>query len=233
MYKSQSQPMKVCITNAGSPVCYHLIDTIASGDIFGKDLEIIINLLGHEADLEALKGVQMEAMDLSRNPLRGITVSSNTAEALSDCEAVIMLDYLTREDEEPEDAWLKRNVDMFVERIKVIDVVCKRHVKVVIAGSGPINTSLYMMHEHINNIDKRNIIAMPKLIENQAKAVLARKVKVKTSDVVDVIVWGDNEKYFCDVNQARVHNHDGPIWGPPSYSRLASILVSLDLCVLS
>ena len=218
--------MKICISNAGSPVCYHLLNSIASGEIFGSDCELTINLLGTNDDIDSLNGVAMEAMDLSRNPLRGVNVSANMEEALKDCEAVIVLDQLSREDEEAEDEWLRRNVDMYVERIKVIDVCCKQNVKVLLAGGGPVNTCLYEMQQHIQNIDKKNVIAMPSLVENQAKAILARKVKVKTSDVVDVVVWGDNENYFCDTNHARVHNHDGPIWGPPSYSRLANILVS-------
>lgn len=222
--------MKVCVTNANSPVCYHLLDSIASGEIFGKESELIINLLGKEDEIDSLRGIQMEAIDLSRNPLRGITVSSDAEKALEDCEVVVMLDQLSREEDEPEDVWLKRNADLFVDRIKAVDRLCKKNVKVLLAGQGPINTSLYMVQEAVQNIDKCNVIAMPRLIENQAKAVLARKVKVKTSDVVDVVIWGDNESYFCDVKQARVHNHDGPIWGPPSYSRLATILVRLWTC---
>lgn len=217
--------MKICITNAGSPVCYHLLNTIATGEIFGEEQELAINLLGKEDELESLAGIEMEVVDLARNLVRGITVSSQADIALNGCEAVIVLDQLTREEEESEESWLNRNANMLIDRIKVVDVICKQNVKVLVAGNGPINNSLYMIQEHITNIDRHNVIAMPRLIENQAKAIIAGKVNVKTSDVVDVVIWGDNEKYFCDINQARVHNHDGPIWGPPSYSRLANILV--------
>ena len=225
-FKSQSNPMKICVTNAASPVCYHLINDIAAGEIFGENQELTINLLGEDHDNQMLSGMQMEVVDLATNPTRGVVVSSNAREALKDCEAVIMLDQLVRDEEEPEYAWLRRNADMFINRIRVIDEVCKPTVKVLIGGNGPINTSFFMMLKEVKNIDKKNIITMPRLVENQAKAILASKVKVKTSDVVDVIAWGDNEKYFCDINHARVHNHDGPIWGPPSYSRLATIQVS-------
>ncbi|XP_067934402.1 putative malate dehydrogenase 1B [Watersipora subatra] len=224
-YDSLSKPMNICITNAGSPISYHMLNAIASGEVFGSDTELTVNLLGSEEDIDSLKGVSMEAMDLARNLLRRFNVFSNPEEALRDCEAVIVLDQLIRQEEEAEDSWLKRNAEMFVQRIKDIDRVCKPTAKVLLAGGGPTNTSLYLMLECVKNIDKRNIVIMPSLIENQAKAILARKLKVKTSDVVDVIIWGDNEKYFCDTTQARVHNHDGPIWGPPSYSRLANILI--------
>lgn len=219
--------MKVCISNAGSPVSYHLLNSIASGEIFGTEQELVVNLLGNDDELAQLNGMQMEVMDLAHNVLRGVTVTSDPKEAFAACEAVIMLNQLMREDGEPEDIWLKRNIDNFVNCIAVMDELCKPTVKVLIAGIGPINTSLYVVLQHIKNIDKKNIITMPRLIENQAKAIIAQKVHVKTSDVVDVITWGDNQHYFCDLDKARVHNHDGPIWGPPSYSRLANILVSL------
>lgn len=231
-FKSLSNPMKICITNAASPVCYHLMKHIAEGEIFGETQELTINLLGENNELEMLGGLQMEVVDLAANPTRGVNVSCNATEALKDCEAVIMLDQLTRQEEETEESWLRRNADLFIARIRVIDQVCKPTVKILIAGNGPINTSLFMILKEMKNIDKKNIITMPRLLENQAKALLAQKVKVKTSDIVDVIVWGDNEKYFCDINQARVHNHDGPIWGPPSYSRLANILVNIPIFIL-
>lgn len=218
--------MKICVTNAASPVCYHLMTSIAAGEIFGESQELTINLLGDECDSQLLSGMQMEIIDLATNPTRGVVVSHDPNEALKDCEAVIMLDQLVREEGEEDEVWMKRNADAFISRIKVIDEVCKPTVKVLVAGNGPINSSLFMMLKEIKNIEKKNIITMPTLVENQAKAILAKKVKVKTSDVVDVITWGDNEKYFCDIDHARVHNHDGPIWGPPSYSRLATILVN-------
>lgn len=228
-FKGQCHPMKVCVSNAGSPVSYQLLSTLASGEIFGKDQDLTINLLGNETQQQLLQGTAMEMTDLAWNTLRSVTVTTDDEEALRDCEAVVLLDQLDRIADEEESVWLRRNADMFVSRMKVIDKVCKQNVKILIAGNGPINTSLYMIHleAELKNVTVKNIIAMPRLIENQSKAVLAHKVKVKTSDVVDVIVWGDNEKYFCDTNLARVHNHDGPIWGPPSYSRLTNILVRL------
>lgn len=225
-FKSQSNPMKICITNAASPVTYHLMNAIASGEVFGIENELIINFLGSSDELESLEGLKMEAIDLACNQLRGVNVTADDNEALQDCEAVIMLDQLIRQDEESDEDWLKRNCDMFVSRTRVIDSCCKKNVRVLVASRGPVNTALYMMHQEVKNIDKKNIITMPRLVENQAKALLAQKVKVKTSDMVDVIIWGDHEHYFCDVSQTRVHNHDGPIWGPSFYSRLATLLVS-------
>lgn len=202
-----------------------MLNTISSGEVFGNDIELEINLICNEDDL-SISGVKMEIEDLAYTLVRGINSTTDQAVGLKDCEAVIILDQLTRDEEETEESWLKRNCDMLSSRIKAIDYCCKPTVKVLIAGQGPVNTGLSAALKDIKNIDKKNIITMPRLIENQAKALLAKKVKVNTSDVVDVIVWGDNEKYHCDISQAKVHNHDGPIWGPPSYSRLATLLVS-------
>lgn len=225
-YKNLSNPMKICISNASSPVCYHLINSIASGEIFGYETELTINLLDFADQLCYLEGTRMEAVDLARNLLRNVCVTADCKAALSDCEAVIILDQLVREGEEEEESWVIRNCEMLSERLKQIDDHCKPDVKVLIAGHGPMNTALYKVQREVTKINKRNIIAMPRLAENQAKAILSRRVKVNSNDIVDLVMWGDQEKHHCDISHARVHNHDGPIWGPPTYSRLATLLVS-------
>ena len=61
--------------------------------------------------------------------------------------------------------------------------------------------------------------------ERRARSVLASKLKVRSSDVKDLIVWGDCsnsatlDSVFVGLESGRVHNHDGAILGPSWFSR--------------
>lgn len=39
-FKARSKPQHICITNATSPVAYHMINAIARGDCLGPDVEV-------------------------------------------------------------------------------------------------------------------------------------------------------------------------------------------------
>ena len=82
-YKALSNPLKVCITAAESPVCYNLIPALTCGDCFGKNTEISLRLLGSpDAEEERIKGVAMEAMDLSQGLFRNVEVNKHN---VKDC----------------------------------------------------------------------------------------------------------------------------------------------------
>ena len=75
-YRALSKPLHVCITCAGSPTCYALISSIASGEVFGPNTEINIRLYDNSsADFACIQGVAMETQDLCNGLVRGIEVS--------------------------------------------------------------------------------------------------------------------------------------------------------------
>ena len=82
-----------------------------------------------------------------------------------------------------------------------------------------MNFNCQMMIEACRTISRYNIVAVPRLVENHAKAILAERLRVNSAGIVDVIIWGNvNSTVFVDVGKARVHGYDGAIWGPPSFS---------------
>ena len=169
----------------------------------------------------------MEAFDLACPLLRNITVTSNMHQAFSDCVAVVLLDELLQQDGETKDEWLIRNSEHFVKYVKVINEFCRKDVKVLVGGQGPVNFNAFMMTENCGNIPKQNIVAASRLVENRAKAVLADRLRVNSSCMVDVIVWGNpNGQHYIDVSRSRVHQYDGAIWGPPSFSLPATDMIA-------
>ena len=216
--KAKSKPLRICITNASSDVCYSLLNSVGRGDVFGADNELIVRLYDSSGNTEMLEGLKMELEDLAHGLVRGIELVTDTKKAFEDCDAILLLDEILQQ-EKTKDDWIKENADLFTKYAQVIDEVSKKTVKVLLAGHGPLNFNAYMMIKNAPSIPRQNIAAMSRLTENLYKSVIADRLKVNSAGVVDLIVWGDpNGAHLADASVCRVHGYDGAIVGPDSYS---------------
>ena len=165
----------------------------------------------------------MEITDLSLPLVRETSVGTVPSDSLKDTQVVIVLDEVEKNGSEPLKSWLKRNKDHFENLGKIINEQADKDVKILIAGDGPVNYNANVVIENCPKILPANIVALSRTLENQAKALVAQKLRVNSAEVVDVVVWGDPatewSDNFVDVSNARVHNYDGAVWGPPFYSR--------------
>ena len=217
-FKAKSKPLRVCITNASSQVCYSLLNSVGRGEVFGADKELIIRLYDCSENTEMLEGLKMELEDLALGLVRGIELVTDLKTAFENCDAILLLDEILRH-EKTKDEWIKANAELFTKYAKVIDEVAKKTVKVLLAGYGPLNFNAYMMIKHAPSIPRQNIAAMSRMTENLYKAVIADRLKVNSAGVVDLIIWGDaNGAHLADVSVCRVHGYDGAIVGPDSFS---------------
>lgn len=55
--------MKVAVTGAAGQISNHLLFMLASGEVFGRNQPVSLQLLGSERSREALEGVAMELED--------------------------------------------------------------------------------------------------------------------------------------------------------------------------
>ena len=228
-FRSKVKPFNVCVTNAASGIAYGTVAGIVKGEALGEDADLALHLLDTEENQEELEGVRMEAFDLAASTLRGLSQTSDPVSAFKDCSYIVLLDELLQGEEESKEDWLRRNHDHFVHYTKIIDSAADANVKVVVGGRGPVNFNVYMMLKNTQKIAPENIVAQPRLVENHAKAVLAEKLNVNSSGIVDLIVWGNpNGTNFVSVLQARVHGYNGAIWGPDWFSLSAPGMVFDD-----
>ncbi|XP_033099613.1 putative malate dehydrogenase 1B [Anneissia japonica] len=227
--KSLSNPLKVCITNASKPMAYYMVYEIARGDVFGPKTEISLTLLVENKDDNVIKGLVMEAEDLACTLLRKVIITSDPQEAFNGVSAVVFLDGSPLQPEESCDDWLKLNAQIFREYGKILNSVAANDVKVLVAGDGPLNFNAYMLGTAAPAVARQNIVAVARLLENRAKAALARKLNVNSAFIVDLITWGNiSGTSLTDVNKAAVHQYDGAIVGPEWYSRPVKEMVHDD-----
>ena len=108
--------VKVAITGAAGQIGYSLLFRIASGEMFGKDVEIDLSLLELEKALPALGGVVMELDDCAFPLLKSIKTSSSSAEAFKDIDWGLLVGSVPRKDGMERGDLLKINGGVFIEQ---------------------------------------------------------------------------------------------------------------------
>ena len=75
--------MRIAVTGAAGQVGYALLYRLASGEVFGKDTPVTLQLLELESALPALEGVVMELEDCAFPTLAGVLFTNSPATSLS------------------------------------------------------------------------------------------------------------------------------------------------------
>src|SRR5437016_4257712 len=90
--------VKVAITGAAGQIGYALIFRVASGQMFGPDTEIELNLLELEQALSSLKGVAMELDDCAFPLLKKVTTTSDANAAMKAVNWAILVGSIPRKE---------------------------------------------------------------------------------------------------------------------------------------
>ena len=78
------KPVRVAVTGAAGQIGYALLFRIASGQAFGMDQPVELQLLEIPAGLSALKGVAMELEDCAFPLLKNIVMTDDASVAMKD-----------------------------------------------------------------------------------------------------------------------------------------------------
>ncbi|TKS66338.1 putative malate dehydrogenase 1B [Collichthys lucidus] len=205
------KPVHIWITCALSPTCHFLIPNLLSAEVFPHISAISLHLL----DLEA-----------SEEELQGVTIHTDLEQAFQGADVILLLDECCSDDGETEDEeekkkkQVKRISDRYRTYGQLIDTRANKEVKVMVSGDSFVNLRCSLLLDHARSIDSYRFISMATQLENEARAIVAKKLKVKTSDVTNVIVWGNiSGSFYADLQKAKVFNYDGAIKGPAFFSQ--------------
>ncbi|XP_062906080.1 putative malate dehydrogenase 1B [Mobula hypostoma] len=220
MKRSLTKPMSVWISGALNPACYILIPSLLSGEIFGEDKLISLNLLDIEDSMSSLNSLQMEVEDMAFPLLHKVSVHNSLRKAFMDAEIIIILDDIVPDENNSLEDCYKDMVNLYQEIGVRIDTFAKFDVRVIVAGEHILNSKMHNLLESAFSVDHHNIVALSTQFEGEAKAQIAKKLNVNTLDVKDVIVWGNiGRTTYIDLHRARVHRYESAVWGPPEFSR--------------
>jgi malate dehydrogenase len=184
-------PKRVAITGAAGQIGYQLAFRIASGQLFGPDQPVVLQLLEITPAMDALRGVAMELEDCAFASLAGIVLSDDPVTGFRDADAAMLVGARPRGPGMERKDLLLANAQIFSAQGKALNESASRDIKVLVVGN-PANTNALIARENAPDIDPRNFTAMTRLDHNRAKAMLAGKTDSHVTDVDGMIIWGNH-----------------------------------------
>jgi malate dehydrogenase len=198
--------VKVAVTGAAGQIGYALLFRIASGQMFGPETEVELQLLELEQAMGALEGVAMELDDCAFPLLKNITCTPKLEEAFSDANWAILVGSVPRKAGMERADLLKINGGIFTAQGKAINDHAAKDVKVFVVGN-PCNTNCLIAMNAAPDVPKDRFFAMTTLDENRAVTQLAKKAGVGVQEVQNLCIWGNHSAtQYPDFYNAKINN---------------------------
>ena len=201
------QAIRVAVTGAAGNIGYALLFRIASGQMFGADQPLILQLLEIpvEGPQKALKGVAMELDDCAFPLLQGLVLTGEADVAFKDVNWALLVGSKPRGPGMERADLLKDNGKIFIAQGKSIDAVAADDCRVAVVGN-PCNTNVMIAASQARRLPKDRFTAMVRLDENRGRAQLAQKAGVAIEAVSDLYIYGNHSPtMFADFTHAKIN----------------------------
>ena len=186
-------PIRVAITGAAGQIGYALVFRIASGQMFGPDQPVALNLIEVPAEkpMQALKGVAMELEDCAFPLLTDIVLASDPKVGFKDANWACLVGAKPRGPGMERNDLIKDNGGIFTGQGRAINDHAAADVRVVVVGN-PCNTNCMIAMRSAPDLPRERFSAMTRLDQNRAQAQLALKAGVRTTQVKNTLIWGNH-----------------------------------------
>lgn len=183
--------IRVAVTGAAGQVAYGMLARLASGEVFGPDRQVVLQLLEIPQALPALEGVVMELDDCSFDTLKGVEITDDPNRAFKGCNWALLVGSFPRKQGMERKDLLGINGKIFVSQGKALATNAAADVRALVVGN-PCNTNALIAMSNADGIPNERFFAMTRLDENRAKSQLARKAAVHHSEVTNLAIWGNH-----------------------------------------
>lgn len=184
-------PIRVAVTGGAGQIAYSLLFRIGNGEVFGPDQPVILQILEIPEALGALKGVVMELDDSAQPLVHGIVATDDPNVAFKDANWVVLVGGKPRGPGMVRADLIRANGPIFVGQGKAINDNAADDVRILVVAN-PCNSNALVAMHNAPDIPKDRWFAMTRLDENRARAQIAAKAGVKTTDVTNVGIWGNH-----------------------------------------
>lgn len=196
--------VKVAVTGAAGQIGYAFLFRVASGQLFGPNVDVELNLLELEHSLPALEGVVMELQDCAFHRLKNITVTSDLKEAMNGVNWAVLIGSVPRKQGMERSDLLQINGKIFIDQGRAINNYASSDVRTFVVGN-PCNTNCLIAKHHAPDIPDSRFFAMTSLDELRARAQLALKANVDIEEITQMTIWGNHSStQFPDFYHAKI-----------------------------
>ncbi len=202
--------IRVAVTGAAGQVAYAMLGRLASGEVFGPDQKIILQLLEITPAMPALEGVAMELDDCSSPVLQDIVLTDDPNRAFDGCNWALLVGSFPRKQGMERKELLGINGKIFVGQGKALAARAASDVRILVVGN-PCNTNCLVGYRNGREIPAERWTAMTRLDHNRARTALAKKAGVANADVTQVTIWGNHSNtQYPDFTNARIKGRPAP-----------------------
>src|SRR5438477_1959518 len=196
--------IRVTVTGAAGQVAYAMLGRLASGEVFGPNQKVILQLLEIPPAMPALEGVAMELDDCSFPTLRDMVLTDDPARAFKDCNWALLVGSFPRKQGMERKELLGINGKIFVGQGKALAAHAAKDVRILVVGN-PCNTNCLVAYHNGRDIPHERWTAMTRLDHNRARDALAKKAGVANEDVTQVTIWGNHSNtQYPDFTNAKI-----------------------------
>jgi malate dehydrogenase len=197
-------PIRVAVTGAAGAIGYSILFRIVSGEVFGPDQPVILNLVDIPDALPILQGVVMELEDCAPTAVQKLAATADLEEGFRGIDWALLIGSVSRKPGMERKDLLAINGKIFTGQGRALQKNASPDVRVLVVGN-PCNTNCLIAMQSAPEIPRDRWFAMTRLDENRAKAQLAKKAGVEISAVSNLGVWGNHSPtMFPDFYHARI-----------------------------
>jgi len=186
-------PIRVAVTGAAGQIGYSLLFRIASGQMFGPEQPVILQLIEVpvEKAMKALEGVAMELDDCAFPLLKGMVLTDDARVGFKDANWSLLVGAKPRGPGMERADLLKDNGKIFTAQGQIIDEVAADNARVAVVGN-PANTNCMIAASKAKRLTPDRFTAMVRLDQNRAQAQLAKKAGVDLTEVKNIFIYGNH-----------------------------------------
>ena len=197
--------VRVAVTGAAGQIGYALLFRIASGQMFGHDVDVELNLLELDPALPALEGVAMELDDCAFPLLKRIVCTSDLKIAMDGVNWALLVGSVPRKQGMERSDLLKINGGIFTKQGQAINNYANDDVSVFVVGN-PCNTNCLIAKHNAKDVPADRFFAMTTLDELRARTQLAKKAGVDITNVSQMTIWGNHSStQYPDFYHAKIN----------------------------
>ena len=172
--------------------------------MLGKDQPVELSLIETEAGMSPLRGVMMELEDGAFPLLSKVTATTDLNKGFGDASYAMLVGASPRGPGMERADLMSANAKIFAEQGKALNESAAVNSKILVVGN-PANTNALVASQNAPDMWPEQFIAMTRLDQSRAQALVAEKVGVPVKDVDRVIIWGNHSAtQYPDLSHARI-----------------------------
>jgi malate dehydrogenase len=201
---ARSAPVTVTVTGAAGQIGYALLFRVASGQLLGPDVPVVLRLLEIEPALKAAEGTAMELDDCAFPLLAGIDITADAKAAFDGVNVALLVGARPRTAGMERGDLLSANGGIFKPQGEAINAGAADDVRILVVGN-PANTNALIAASNAPDVPGERFTAMTRLDHNRAMSQLAKKSGAPLTEIKKLTIWGNHSAtQYPDITQATI-----------------------------